>query len=255
MTAQGSAVLTVSESKRLIAKGVAKMPVVQNNCQEGMVVIPTGSTNAYVAEELLLGKTLVKKHYMTGATLPAGVEREDLELGQEIPDIVLKDGEIDPDLDRLSVLEQLNSGDVFIKGANALNYRQGVAGILIGGFGGGGTIGAAVGHIVGRRLNFIIPVGLEKCVAQNIFEVAKVVNARRKREDNVPRMMPVKGDIVTEIEALSLLAGLEVYQMAAGGVAGAEGSVRLAFEGPEGAVEKAERVIAEIQGEPPFVEM
>ena len=39
-------VLTVAESKRLIAKGVAALPEIQNAMQEGMVVVATGTTNA-----------------------------------------------------------------------------------------------------------------------------------------------------------------------------------------------------------------
>lgn len=41
-------VLTVSESKRLIAKGVAALPEVKRAMEEGMVVVATGTTNAYV---------------------------------------------------------------------------------------------------------------------------------------------------------------------------------------------------------------
>ncbi len=46
-------VLTVSESKRLIAKGVAKLEFVQKARQEGTVAIAKGSTNGYVVEEIL----------------------------------------------------------------------------------------------------------------------------------------------------------------------------------------------------------
>ena len=48
---QSGAILTVAESKRLIAKAVAQMPIVKNALENGMVIVIKGTTNAYVAEE------------------------------------------------------------------------------------------------------------------------------------------------------------------------------------------------------------
>ena len=41
-------VLTVAESKRLIAKGVAALPQVQRAMKEGIVAVAPGTTNGYV---------------------------------------------------------------------------------------------------------------------------------------------------------------------------------------------------------------
>ena len=46
-------VLTPSESKRLIAKGVRKLEEVERALEHGTIIIGLGTTNAYVAEELL----------------------------------------------------------------------------------------------------------------------------------------------------------------------------------------------------------
>jgi len=46
-------VLNPNASKRLIAKGVAALPVVKQALTSGTVVITLGTTNALVAEELL----------------------------------------------------------------------------------------------------------------------------------------------------------------------------------------------------------
>ena len=43
--------LTVSEGKRLIGKAVAALPQVQAARKQGKLIIATGITNAYVAEE------------------------------------------------------------------------------------------------------------------------------------------------------------------------------------------------------------
>ena len=58
-------------------------------------------------------------------------------------------------------------------------------------------------------------------------------------------MMPVSGTIVTEIEALEILAGVKALQVAAGGVAGAEGSVWLLMEGEKSQIENALKIIEE----------
>jgi hypothetical protein len=66
-------------------------------------------------------------------------------------------------------------------------------------------------------------------------------------------MFPLRGHIVTEIEALEALTDVTVIQIGAGGVGGAEGAVRLLIRGTKVAVEKALEVIHAVHGEPPFV--
>ncbi|MFO7941236.1 MAG: hypothetical protein R6U92_01105 [Bacillota bacterium] len=243
-------VLTPAESKRLIAKAVVQLDPVSHALSEGIVVVSTGSTNTFVLEEIL-GESVPKHRYLSGMVLP---EKNTPDIPRDRRnDLIMVRGNPDDTLDRFSVLEHMEPGDVFIKGANALNYDTAVAGVLIGGHGGGGTIGATIGHIVGRRLNFIIPVGLEKCVAEDIHEIADRLNTPDEYDPDPPRMMPVTGQIITEIEALRLLAGVEVYHMASGGIGGAEGAVWLLAEGSPEDVRRARSVVEAVQGEPPFL--
>src|SRR3990172_3012543 len=58
-------VLTPAESKRIIAKGVAVLPEVKHALTEGVVVISRGTTNAFVAEELV-GVPVSKVDYAAG---------------------------------------------------------------------------------------------------------------------------------------------------------------------------------------------
>jgi hypothetical protein len=72
----------------------------------------------------------------------------------------------------------------------------------------------------------------------------------KAREDDeyagaAPTLFPVAGHIVTEIEALEILAGVKALQVAAGGIAGAEGSVWLLIEGEKAQVEKALEIVEE----------
>jgi len=69
-------VLTVAESKRLIAKGVAALPQVQRAMKEGMLVVATGTTNAYVLQELW-EKDFDLRRYRSGMTTPETPEKKD----------------------------------------------------------------------------------------------------------------------------------------------------------------------------------
>ena len=243
-------ILTVSESKRLIARGVAQLNIVKQALQEGIVVVTSGSTNGFVAEEIL-GEKMDKTGYMTGKTLPATLKAEELNIGEPIKDLVFRDGQLDPEFDRLTGAQAMKAGDVYIKGANALNYKEQVAGILIG-HPAAGTIGGAIGHIIGKRANLVIPVGLEKCTAHNIYDLEQKLNQKADVQGSVPKMIAVRGTIITEIEAVEVLFRLKAWHIASGGLAGAEGGVRLLVEGTSDEIQRMQSVLDEIYGEPPF---
>ena len=54
--------LTVSESKRLIAQAIAQMPILKKALKDGMVIITKGTTNTYIAEEIL-GKSIESSRF------------------------------------------------------------------------------------------------------------------------------------------------------------------------------------------------
>ena len=86
-------VLTVAESKRLIAKGVAALDYVQDKLQKGVIVVASGSTNGCLYEELT-GQKIDRRAYLTGRTTPAkGAPSWQVEA---LHDLVLVDGK--PDL-------------------------------------------------------------------------------------------------------------------------------------------------------------
>ena len=240
--------LTVSESKRLIARGVAALDIVRAKMRQGMIMVSTGTTNAYVLEELL-GERFDKRTYVTGRTLPYGKK---LEWPKNRPDVVLRNGQVAPELDRFSSVKAMQAGDIFIKGANALNYERGMAGILVGGEG-GGTIGGTLGYIITKKLRLLLPVGLEKCVPYPIEAASAAIGEEDETTGNIVSLFPVQGQIFTEIEAVRTLSGAEAIPCAAGGIAGAEGAVWLLIRGEAEAVRKAMAIIEEIRGEPPFV--
>ena len=113
----------------------------------------------------------------------------------------------------------------------------------------GGTIIAALQAAVGRRVRLILPVGLEKRIPGDLMELAVRLNAPGGKG---PRLLPVPGEVFTEIDAIRLLCGAEAEMMAAGGVGGAEGAVWLALHGSPEQMEKAEELMKEIVGEKDF---
>ena len=66
-------------------------------------------------------------------------------------------------------------------------------------------------------------------------------------------MWPIVGTIITEIEALDLLTGVDAYLYSSGGIAGAEGAVRLLVEGTEEEVQETQELIDSIKGEPRYL--
>ena len=146
------------------------------------------------------------------------------------------------------VIDDLSEGDVILKGANAVDLIQRRAAILIGAPK-AGTIGAALPVVVGRRVRLILPVGLEKRVVDNLDELAAKMNEPGTQG---PRLLPVPGEIFTELDAIALLTGASAQMVAAGGVCGAEGSVWLAVSGKPVQEKTAETLIKSVVNEPAF---
>jgi hypothetical protein len=241
-------VLTVAESKRLIAKAVAALPEVQEAMENRTVVVATGTTNAYVLEELW-GKKIDKRAYRSGITTPKEPEKDPEPQADKIPDKVFIKGEVADQYDRVTIGPDLKKGDIYIKGANVLNYDDYMAGVLIGGMD-GATIGNTIGHIIGKQVNLIIPIGLEKLTYEDVNELHLLAS---EEDYEGPRMWPITGTIVTEIEALEVLTGVDAYLYSAGGIAGAEGAVRILVEGTDEEVQETLELVESIKGEPRYL--
>ena len=243
-------VLTVSEGKRLIGLGVAALPAVQRALQSGVIGIARGSTNGYVAEAIL-GRDLDRTAFTTGLTLPPGQMPGAFRHGRMMGELVVEQGVVIAGKTTAEAARTMKPDDVLIKGANALNYRRKVAGILIESAE-GGTIAGLIGHVMGKHLHLVIPIGLEKEISADIGEVSRALAERHHQP--ALGLWPVMGTIVTEIEALATLSGAEVMQLAAGGVGGAEGSIRLLLWGTTEQIERARAVVQRVRGELPFAE-
>jgi hypothetical protein len=80
--------LTPAESKRLIAKAVVKMPEVQAALEKAYVILPGGTTNAIVAQELL-GQDITPARFTRGSS-PTLALRHEPDGSAAFPDILHK---------------------------------------------------------------------------------------------------------------------------------------------------------------------
>ncbi len=237
--------LTSSEGKRLIAKGVAALPSVRKAYEEGILVIGRGTTNALLVEELT-GEAIDRGSYSAGITVPAHKRIKRLNYDEYL----FEKGEKLTGTTSGEVAKRMRRGDVFMKGANALNYASGIAGVLIGDLA-GGTLGAYP-LLVARKIELVIPVGLEKEIATDIMRAAELIREPGVELEGVPSLFPIQGTVITEIEAIAVLTGATAIQIGAGGVNGAEGAVWLMVSGSEEVIAEARGLLDSIKGEPPI---
>lgn len=248
--------ISPAAGKRLIAKTLATHPAVRKALKNGTVVIVAGTTNGYVAEEILkthkIADGFSRRYFFRGLTMPPtkNVTAEGrLADESKFPGgVVIIRGEWQRGKIIADVIDQLKEGDVIIKGANALDLSRRQAAILIG-HPQGGTIGLALPAIVGRRVRLIIAVGLEKRVSGDLNELANKLNAPGA---GGYRLLPVPGEVFTELDALRALTVAEVELIAAGGVCGAEGGCWISVTGASEQEAFAEQVVASVADEPPF---
>ena len=249
-------VVTPASGKRIIGRAVVQHAAVQSALHSGTIVVVAGTTNGYVAEELLSlldqSHDFCRQRFFRGITLPpssATTKEGRLPDESQFPgDVVTINGKWHRGKTIFDVVDDLKEGDVILKGANAVNLAQKQAGILIG-HPKGGTIAAALQAAVGRRVHLILPVGLEKRVSTEIHELAARLNVPGAHG---PRIFPVYGEIITEIEALALLTGVKTELTAAGGVCGAEGAVWLTVNGTPQQEQAAKNLMASVGHELPF---
>ncbi len=248
--------ITPAAGKRLIAKSMLYIEQIKQALAAGTVVIIAGTTNAYVAEEMLdfIGQRsgFSRSGFVRGITLPPSYS---LTEAGRLPDengfagdVVIVNGRWEKGLDVFAVADKLKKGDVIIKGANALNIDNKQAGILIG-HPKGGTIMAALQAVVGRRVLLYLPVGVEKRVPGSITDIANKLNSS---DASGLRLLPVCGEIITELEAVSIISGANAELVSAGGVCGAEGSCWIAVSGSKQQIEKAESAIVPVIKEPAY---
>ena len=245
--------ITPAAGKRLIGKALARHPAILKALKSGTIVIIAGTTNGYIAEEILTAngqqEGFSRQGFIRGITLPPSYAPTGNMSKNEFPgDVVLVKGVWQKGKTIFDVVENLREGDIILKGANALDWTKKRAAIYVG-HPQAGTIGAALPVIVGRRVRLILPVGLEKRICGDLDAIAAKLNIPGAQG---PRLLPVPGEVFTEIDAIILLTGACAEIVAAGGICGAEGSIWLVVSGKSSQVYTAEELLKSVSAEPAF---
>jgi len=241
--------LNPSESRRLLAKGVVALPEVQNAWKNGIIIIARGVTSAYISEELL-GVSVEPKAGQTIGMVVNGMTNANLG-PPPCTSHVIRKGKVVENADSNVEILSFGPDDVFIKGASAID-REGNAGIMASSVK-GGTWGMFTPIVTSRNSHLIIAAGLEKMVP-SVMEACNHSGIYHfKYSMGLPaKLCPaITGKLVTEIQALAVLAGVRAFHICSGGVGGSEGAVVLALEGDEAHVKKAFEIVKSVKGEAP----
>ena len=244
--------LTSAESRRLIAKAVARLPEVRRAWSEAYLLLAGGTTNAFVAQELL-GDGSIEPGLCT-----VGVSTDGLlcvtapESRRSFPNVFYK-GEARPELSLADAISDFHAETVVIKGANAVD-PEGYVGVITAGFD-GGTIPRIIGPVTSKGLTMITPVGLEKLVP-SVREAAKALGGATTIDISLgadPGMYCLGNTVVvTEREAIRTLFDCEASLICCGGIGGNEGAVTLSAVGEEENVRAlVDFLEREVKGEPP----
>jgi len=231
--------------------GVAALDFVQERFKNGIIGVKTGTTNYFVVMALLANRQKdwesIKDHVKAcGMAAGRGMCGEKWHIGEDavkrkdtrIPQLAFRKGEIwEGPLDEI-VLREMTEKDIYITGANALDF-QGNTAIELGGWN-GGSIGRVLNTIYGKGIRLLIPVGLEKLIPTPIPEVLKETGhcGLDYAHGEWYGVMPMHGTVFTEIDAFKMLTGAKAVPVGAGGVKGAEGAIHFSITGTEDQVKK-----------------
>jgi hypothetical protein len=267
--------LTPTESKKFIAKAVAKMDVVQCASKEGRVALHPSTSTVFIVEELT-GKMPDTKVWVCGLNSPEGASgsveadealAKDFEELAKIPkkDInvarqslggfrytwVVEKGKLVIGMTLGEIMDKMGPNDVYVKGVNAVDPDDNV-GVLIGNPVEGGSIGMVMSRSKSKGFKVVFPVGLEKLIPIPIKQAAEVTKTRSQVNYSMGgacALWPCEGIVITELKAVEILScGATATPISAGGLAGAEGAITMVIKGDDEQVTKVIKVIEECKG-------
>jgi hypothetical protein len=251
-------VLTPTESKKLISKGVIAMESFKQALKSGTVVIHPSSTTVFMLEELGIALE-PSAMWICGLTVPRGLcasaeillevaEAKKFDPQKYSHQWIIRKGKPVNKAKLGKILPELKKGDIYVKSPNALD-PQGRAGILFTAQG-AGTIGKVMKAQKKQNFEIILPTGLEKLVATPMKTICsespkKAMNFCTGTPCGV---VPIEGTIVTEVHAVKTLSGAQAIPIAAGGVGGAEGATIMVVKGEREQVTNAAEYLASVKG-------
>ncbi len=252
-------VLTGSESRRLISRAVSRLEEVGEALGSHRIILGSSSKAPDILEALGFGPIPAEERglYVCGMIRAEGLCTTDFDV---VRDVTLIEGGSTSGRVSREVLDSLGPGDVYIKSPNILGSR-GRAGVLAGapncGF---------VGHMVfergGQGLSFVAPTLLLKSAPVDLSNLEETVDQGSFRREAsalvgyscgmsvnlVP--LPEETRVITEIEAIRALFGLEARPMGMSGVGSGSDAIALSVRGPDEGVEAFWEYLCSIKGTP-----
>lgn len=244
-------ILTHTECKRLIAKGLALHPEVIDAINDGKIFFSRGSTVAYVLEELT--KQPFEKNLYVAGQVTGDKEKlfrfGSLKGDKRLKEIVYEKGdkrEINSAVEELSKFEP---GDIILKGGNTLG-SDGIAGVYLA-HPVAGTIGAILPPAIAKGITIIIPISLSRTIDDSVWELSQILGNQTVDPEYAMGypigIMPIPGEVFTELEAFDLLyPDVMVFHIGSGGVGDGEGTLHFLLVGEDEDVKKAYSDIVEL---------
>ncbi|NLW22184.1 MAG: hypothetical protein GXY88_02845 [Tissierellia bacterium] len=234
--------LTVEEGKEIIALGILKHPGLINSLEKGKVLFKGGTTVSRITEKLL-GLPLRISGRITKRGTVASLKTV------EGPHSIIVHQGIWKNVDESMVeeVQKFGRNDLIVCGANAFDANGRAA--LMAGSSGGGIVGQSISAWYSEGAQILIPVGIEKMIPGNLDEIIRKCGRRGKSLSwgMAVGLIPLYGEIFTEVEAIKRLAHVDCFPIGAGGLGQAQGSITLEIWGEEGELDKIIDIVKKVK--------
>lgn len=211
--------LSVNAAKWIIAEAISRRSDVLTAMQNGTLIIKAGTTTSCVCA-LLTGQHL----RICGRITPRGAVANFAESPMPPTALLNCKGIQSLDGHERETILRLGPGSMLITGANLIDCDGHAA--LLAGSPGGGNYGAALSAVSTEGIQILIAAGTEKLTPGNV--PAAIAQAERKglaaSQGMACGLLPLVGQVITELDAIRMLAPVEVVLIGKGGISGAEGS-------------------------------
>lgn len=230
--------LTVPGGKRLIARAVASLPQLGQALINGRILLIGGTTVSAISEELGYGPMWIAGRIEPGGTRTAGSDKHTAPHTL----LIIQGHPKAADVGIEEIAASFGHGDLIITGANALlttgeavegtDFFPGVAALALAAEK-GGSRGEALRLAGERGVSIIVACGLEKFIPGSLVSA---IGAAGRAETDLAMgaaidLLPISGQVITELEALRILFGVKATTIAGGGILGGEGSRVFALAG------------------------
>lgn len=235
--------LTGNESKRLIAKAAIRLPEVRQCLFEGhRLFLAGGTTVSAMSEELGYGPLRISGRIDEGGT------RSALKRVAAPHNLLVRSGRaIDIDDNIREVVAEMDSSDLIVVGANAIDH-QGRAALAFASAG-GGSRGYALHDAYIRGIPMVVLSGLNKLIPD--LGIAMAHSGLSGLEHSMGAaigLYHIFGPIITETKAFELLFDVQAVTIAGGGIAGGEGSRTFVLLGEEENIRQAWKATIALKG-------